>query len=478
MKLGRILVLLVLLAGLVAYLHFVELPQAEKEGKKDKLVAVDKDAVVGVVLAYPDHTIELKKVDNGWRLVKPLDAPADDNAVKSLVGTLTDAQVEKTLDEAPTDLSTFGLDKPTPLVTLSVASGTAPPTIAVGKNTPIGSKSYVRKGDEPKVYVTTSSLQFALNKQPKDLRDKDVFHFQDDDVQRVDITGEKGGTTSLVRKGKDDWSVEPGDHPADATDTRSYLSSLRATRAVDFPDDAPADLGKYGLLTPRLTVTIATGKDGADKQTLLIGGETTAPGATPQSPQKQLYAKRADAPTVYALGEWSLRTLDKTGAQLRDKTVLGFDPGKVGEFTVERKDGGTVTVARAESSWKVSGVGDKKPNDAAISRFLEDLKDLHGSDIAAEPVAAKDLAAWGLDAPDVRIGLTDKDGKPLGAVLSAQHDGKRYVMRDGGSTVFEARDYIYQRLDKKAADFVAMEVAPPAAGAVPPVSLPAADDGE
>jgi len=460
-KLGRVYVLLALVAALGAYLYFVEIPTAEKEAKKDKLVSVDKDAVTGIVLAYPDRTIELHKADKGWRLVKPVDAPADDGAVRSLLTTLTDTQVQKTLDEAPSDLAPFGLDRPSPLVTLAVASGTAPPAIAIGKNAPIGGKTYVRKGEEPKIYLTATSLTFSLNKQPKDLRDKEVMHFQDDEVQRVDITHEDGKTTSLVRKDKDAWTVEPGDHPADATEARSYLSSLRATRAVDFPDDAPADLAKYGLVKPRLAITVATGKDGAETQTLLIGGETT------QGTQKQLYAKRANAPTVYALGEWSLRTLDKSAGQLRDKTVLDFDPARVGEFVVERKDGGTVTVARAENGWRVTGAGDHKPNDGNITRFLEDLKDLRGSEIVAEPVEAKDLSGYGLDAPDIRVALTDKDAKPIGVVLAAQHDGRRYVMRDGGGTVFEARDYIYSRLDKKAADFVTTDSATPPAGEAP-----------
>src|SRR5439155_986222 len=152
------------------------------------LFAVDKDAITGIDLVFPDREIELKKGDQGWRLVKPVDAPADDAVVKGVVNTLADAEVQRTLDEVPQDPAAFGLDKPSPLVKLSVKSGAEPPPIAVGKNTAIGGKSYIRKDDEPKVYLTTSSLQYGLNEQPNDLRDKQLVTFQDDDVQRVDIT--------------------------------------------------------------------------------------------------------------------------------------------------------------------------------------------------------------------------------------------------------------------------------------------------
>jgi hypothetical protein len=64
----------------------------------------------------------------------------------------------------------------------------------------------------------------------------------------------------------------------------------------------------------------------------------------------------------------------------------------------------------------------KKPKETVIASFLQDLRELRGSDIAAEP--AGDLKAQGLDTPDLRIALTDKDGQPIGAVLAAKHDGK------------------------------------------------------
>ena len=469
----RIVVLLVLVAGLGTYLWVYEIPKAQEEGKKAKLVGVDKDAITGIDLVFPDREIELKKGDQGWRLVKPVDAPADDTTVKSLVNTLADAEVQRTLDEAPQDPAAFGLDKPSPLVKLSVKSGAEPPPIAVGKNTAIGAKSYVRKGDEPKLYLTTSSLQYGLNKQAKDLRDKQLVTFLDDDVQRVDIAS-GGQTTTLARKGKDGWVVQPGDQPADPTEVRSYLSTLRSTRATDFPDDAPADLGKYGLDQPRLTVTLATGKDGTETQTLILGAEGT------QGTQKLVYAKRGSQPTIYAVGDWTPRSLGKQANDFRDKTVLAFDQSRVGRVVIDHKGGAaSATLARGGDAWTVDGADGKKAKETAISRFVDDLHDLRGASIAAEP--AGDLAPYGLDAPDLRITLTDKDGQAIGTIVGAKHDAKYYVMKAGGRTVYEARDYMYSRLDKKPGDFVEAEQKPGAATTTIPANPappPPADEGE
>ena len=322
---------------------------------------------------------------------------------------------------------------------LTTASGDLPP-IAVGKNSAIGGKTYVRVGDG-QITLTPASLKVALNKQPKDLRDKQLLNFKDDDVTRVDIAPADGETVTLVKKDKDAWTIEPGDQVADLTEVRSYLSALRSTRAVDFPE---TDAAAAGLDKPQLTVTVAFDK-GAPPQTLLVGKETT------QGTQKQVFAKRGDQPTIVALGDWSLRTLAKDAWQFRDKTVLGFSADRVGRIVIERKEGTGVTLVHGEpGGWKVDGQEQSKAG--AIQRFVDDLRDLRGSAIAQEP--AKDLKAFGLDAPDVRVTLTDHDGKPLGVVLLAKHGGKYYAMREGGPTVFEVRDYMYTRLDKQQRDFV------------------------
>jgi hypothetical protein len=443
----RILVLAVLVAALGGYLWFYEVPQARKEAEKEKLVGVADDAITGIELAYPDRTIALVKGDGGWRLTKPVEAPADEPVVKALVTAITSAQVQKSLDELPSDLAPFGLDKPSTTITLTVKDGTVPP-IKIGKNTTIGAKTYVRKGDEPKVYLTASTIQTSIDKQARDLRDKQLLAFQDDEVQRIEIAKPGAPSMVLVKKGPDTWLLEPGDLPADLTEVRSYLSSLRTTRAMEFPDDAPADLTKYGLRAPRLTVTVSTGKDGATPATqqLLVGGESSG------EQTKHVYVKRADRPAVYAVGDWAYRSLDKDAAALRDKTVLAFSSGGVGRVVLERKEGVGATFVRAGTdAWTLDGVEAAKVKATAIQRFVDDLRDLKGSAIAAEPPG--DLARFGLDAPALRLTVTDNDGKPIGTVLGAKKDAKHYVMREGGPTVFETRDYMYTRLDKQARDF-------------------------
>lgn len=464
MKLGRIAVLALLVVALGIYLLRVELPKAEREAEGEKLVDVQDDAITKIDLTFPDRHIVLVKVDGKpdgrWRLEQPLAAPADDAAVKGLLTALTSAKVSKTLDGQSGDLAVFGLDTGNPTVVVTAGKDTLSP-IQVGKATQIGGKVYVRRGDGP-VLLVASPLKVGLDKQVKDLRDKQIMGFTDDQVERIDLKPSDGPPVALVRKDRDAWVVEPGDHVADPTEVRTYLASLRSARAVDFPADV--DAAQAGLEAPRLSVT-ATLKDGAPAQTLLLGGERTEGSA------KQVYVKRADQPTIYALGDWSWRALAKDAAQFRDKTVLGFASERVGRVTIERKTGTGATLVRTPTGWTVEGGDAAAPvKQGAITRLLDDLRDLRGASIAAEPPG--DLAPFGLDAPDLRFTVVDTSGKDIGTVLLARVGDQHYAMREGGPTVFEVRDYMYTRLDKQAADFRGPETpAPPAddaSGGLPP----------
>lgn len=459
MKLARIAVLFVVVAALAVYIFQVDRPAQQAEAEKTKLVQVDDDAITGIDLAFPDREIALVKTNGAWRMTKPVDAPADDATVKAILTALSGAKVTRTLDDVGTDLAPFGLDKGDPTVTIHTAGG-AQPVIVLGKNlTTSAGKSYVRVGDDGKVAITAATVKTAINKQPKDLRDKQILAFQDDQVTRIDIVSAGGPPVALVKKAPDAWVVEPGDQPADLTEVRSYLSSLRSTRAVDFPADVTPE--STGLAQPGLAVTLSLGENGAAKQTLLLGN------ALSEGTQKQIYAQRADQPTIYAVGDWAPRTLTKDAGTLRDKIVLGFSADRIARIVLERKDGPGATLVRsADNVWKAENAGDQPTKEGVITRMVDDLRDLRGASIAAEPPPA-DLQPFGLDAPDLRITLVDKDGKPLGIVLASRKDDKFYAMREGGPTVFEVRDYMFNRLDKKGPEFVGPDTAPPAVPAEP-----------
>src|SRR5262249_5755197 len=174
---------------------------------------------------------------------------------------IAEADVSRTLDDIGDKLASYGLAPPEATVTLTVP-GRDFPALKIGKTTQVGSAAYLQKGDDPKVYIGTMAFQSAMKKQVKDLRDKSLVTFEDQDVKKFEL--EKGGVTIAAEHVEPDkWRItKPGDYPADSAEIHALLASLRGLRADDFvSDDANPDLAKYGLTDPQLKLTVWVGKD-------------------------------------------------------------------------------------------------------------------------------------------------------------------------------------------------------------------------
>jgi len=473
------LVLLLVLITLGGYIYFVERPSQEREAEAKKLVALKRDAVTGITLAYPDRTIVLEKTDGHWRITQPVTADADDPVVNNMVTAVAEADVSRTLDDVGDKLASYGLAPPEATITLTVKDGSVPP-IKIGKATQVGSAAYLQKGDDPKVYIGTMAFQSAMKKQVKDLRDKSLVTFEDQDVKKFEL--EKGGVTiSAERTEPDKWRItKPGDYPADSAEIRALLASLRGLRADDFVSDDPnPDLAKFGLTDPQFRIAVWVGKDAAQK-TLLLGAFKDD-----EANKKSIYAKRAELPTVVTLPDYSIKNLDKSLNTLRDKTVLAYDKEKAAKVVVTRKDGNGFTLAKKDGTWHIEDPGEGTERGPTITRFLDDVTAFKGGDIMSED-PKKDLREYGLATPDMTVVVSDADGKPLATLVGARGpepagdpNAKAFVSALGTGIVYTVKQFVYDRVDKKRADFRDAPKPAPGASVAPspnaPVAAPVVD---
>ncbi len=464
------LLLLLVLAALGAYVYWVELPHEKREAEQKQLLTFDKDKVATITLEYPDHAIALARdADKHWRLVKPIEAPADDAAANNLVTAVADTQVTRTLDDVGDKLASYGLEPPEAVIKLGLEGGSELPAVKVGKTTQVGFSAYVQKDDEKSVRIAGGALHTGVKKELKDLRDKSVLAFDEAQVKKLTLARPEGSIT-VERQGDGDvWRITaPGPYPADASEVRALLASIRGIRAEDFPSDAPdVDLKTYGLDQPRLTISVVAGKEEA-QQTLLVG-------ATHEEGQKKtVYAKRAERPTVYALPEYALKNADKDLATLRDKTVLAFDKEKAAKLVVTRKDGAGFSLVKRDGAWHLDAPGEGTERGPAMTRFLEDVAALKGNTIVDEH--ATDLAKYGLATPELTIAISDESGAALGTIVGARGTAPddSHLSAAGSGIVYGAKPFVYDRIDKKPTEFRTPPATPVPSGAAVATPAPGA----
>lgn len=455
-------ILALLLVALGAYLYFVESKRIAAEGKKDRVLTLVPEDATRITLTYPDDSeVVLELREGSWRLTKPVDAVADDITVKDLLRTIADTEVVKTIDDPPTDLAQFGLAEPMVTVTVT-AKDQVLPALKVGKKTTVSSLTYAQRADHAKIFLAGAGFHNGMDKHFKDFRDKTIITFKDDDIAALTMTG-PGGAVEL-RKRDGTWMIEqPVATRADDSTIRSLLSTIRGMRAEDFASDnpTPADLAAFGLDQPEREIIL---RDTADKERRLQFGTEF---------DKGLYVKVADRPTAFIVGTWASRDLGKSLGELRDKTVLQFDPAAVGSIQVRRSDGEAFTLLHTDDAWAVDGATGASET-GKIKTFVDALAHLKGSRVLSDN--PQDLRFYGLATPVVTIAVIGKDGSALGTVRVGtkppDEEGKgttRYTAtRENDTVIAELLGYQFNQLDQKKENFLPTSAAPtpsPTAGA-------------
>ena len=448
MSLRYTAVLLLVLAGLGAYVYLVEFPREQREEQEKALFAVDADAVESVTLTRGDATIEIERRDGEWHLVAPVRAQADATAVEALISAVADCKVDKDLGSQGDDMARFGLAEPTVAVTLGTDSGGSV-TVRVGNAAPVGNAAYIQRNAEASVLLTGAAFRASVDKKLDDLRERRLFDFEDDDVRWFEI-----------RRADAAWQMlEPGGFGVDEGAVRTFLSSLRALRVASFVADEPASVDEFGLTTPPLEVAFATGEDAATVHTVQFGTERA---------ETEIYARTADSPAVYTVNDWAFRNLDKSPRDLRDKRLTGFAAADARAIQVVRRNGDDFRLVRDGDAWRVEGARGTPKKDE-IDQYVKDVAELAGYEIVSDDPAAPP-AGFGFDDPVLQLSVYGDDDELLDSVVVGRTEA------DGGLQNFNARNtgrpmvvlvraYAVNRLDRDPSALVEGAATPTAAPA-------------
>lgn len=411
MRLRNTIIVLVLAAILGGYALYTGINLEPVE--TPKLLKIKAGDIERITLKYPGREIDLKRGSKDkWELLKPIEADANQTAVNSLVTSIADCEVKRTVEEKPASLAPFGLDKPRVVVTVTVKGKGKLPAIEVGKTTPVGASAYVKTAAKPAVLLTDSSFQAAMIKTANDLRSHMLMAFNTNNVSKLTIQHLDGSEIEVDRN-KRRWEiVKPAAYLADRSTVNGILDSLNRARVTEFISDNPTDLSQYGLKSPHLTVTVALKKKG-ENESLFFGFKQ------PEAGKNGIYVRVGGRDSVYTVATSLLPDIDKSVNALRDKTLLAFDPAKV-EHVVVTIDGKQFTLARAKGGkWNVIQDGKTSPaHVAVVENFLDQIKTLKGKKIIEDPMT--DPAKYHMDKPTEQIALYDQDGKEIGAVTLAE----------------------------------------------------------
>jgi hypothetical protein len=311
--------LIVLLAGLGAYIYFVTWKTPEGGGdtgkKTDKVFAgVQADKIEEIRISTSGGDATTVKKDNAtWQVVQPVAAKADETEVSGITSALATTDIVRVIDENPSSLTDYGLSNPRIEVDFKVAGDKDYRKLLIGEKSPTGSDLFAKRNDEKRVFLIPAFQESTFNKDTFALRDKVVLKFDRDKVDGVEV--DAAGKTLVMAKDGADWKIrKPLETRADYGSVEGLIGRVQTVQMKSIAADqaAPADLKKYGLEKPAATVNINAG---SARATLLIGGKAT---------DTTVYARDASKPAVVTIESALMDDLKKGADDYRRKDLFEF----------------------------------------------------------------------------------------------------------------------------------------------------------
>jgi hypothetical protein len=455
------LVLLFLNVALFFFIFYFErdwrIERASLEARRRVLGAEASDIrSLEVSGPTPGSTYSIERRADGWYLTKPVEWPANSNAVGRIINELQFLEhvtsfSTRDLEKNGQKLSDYGLDQPK--LTVRFASGelgangapSGPTTILrIGDTTKVGDHLYLLSPDSERIHVVDRSLADSLVVPFDQLRSDTIFSIPVFEARSVNLqTAAPSGVRVRIRHDGGKWSFDtPVIARADKKEAELTINELNSLRVKSFvlqngPAAAPS-------AAPALRITL---EGNNRQQTLLVGG--SAGGDT-------YYAQLEDRSAVFTveIPQVLMNTLRNAADELRDRHILDFDPNMVTSIALSAPNQKEIALQRLEpaagshdASWQIirRGVVTQAPqtlqaDTAAVQRLLSQLETLSALKFQSDAPTAANLENWGFNKPEREIALTLTGGaaaqETLQIGLPTQRENVAYARIAGSSSVY------------------------------------------
>ena len=209
-----------------------------------RAVTLDSNQIQKIEAESKGHLLTLEKNPDGvWDLVLPPAVRADKYAVENLADRLHGLQMQSVVADEKKEFAKYGLKSPTLRIQMSGPKGTE--TLLIGKKDGNGYDA-ANSALDP-VFTLNSDIVTGFEKDPADLRDKDLFSYSAFDVKQFTVTTAQGRRVFEKSQGKwKETSPKTKDEPADKVE--ALLDRLRELRAASFPKAGSS--ASFGLANP------------------------------------------------------------------------------------------------------------------------------------------------------------------------------------------------------------------------------------
>jgi hypothetical protein len=390
-----------------------------------KILTLQPSEVTGLSIRKKDGvSLALAKNSAGqWQITAPRILAADQDAVSSLLSSMSSLNSERLVEEKSSNPDQYGLTQPSIRVEITKKDKKGQ-ELLLGDDTPTGNGTYAAVVGDPRVFTMASYNKNAFVKSANDLRDKRLLPFDSDKVSSIELTAKK--QTIAFGRSKDEWRiVRPKPLRADRSQVEELLRNLHdAKMDLTGSEDEKKASAAFTSGTPFATARVT---DVSGTQELQV-----------RKNKDDFYAKSSAVAGVYKISSGAGTGLDKSIDDFRNKKL--FDFGYAEPDKIELHDGSRgYFLTRSGSDWWSNGT---KMDPSTVATLIDKIRDL----------TASKFPETGFTTPVIELTVNSDGGKRVEKVMFSQNAGKYAAKRENEPAVYELNASSVSELQKSAAD--------------------------
>jgi hypothetical protein len=385
--------------------------------------------------------IELIRQPNGWQIVRPIKARADDEIVNA---TLEKINATPVLDFTESE-KIPGTETENSGRSITLFSGEEKVEISCVSPAPNQpGKIYLRVASRPSLLLVSDSFAQAINVKPNQLRDRRIARLNSDIIDRIRI--DLAGTPSvLLARREDHWEITSQQNaPANSEAVSRLIATLNETDVQEFVSDIATDLSRYGLDAPTFRIGFSSyASDNTAESS--AGEEPIATLAVGKLEKKAYYARIEEEPYVFSISEQTVSALPIHEFDFRSLDALTLQRDELVSVEIENGGGKFELIRDERGKWLVTEKAEVQ-DEAALQTFLNTV-----SRIRAVAWVGPSQPAYGLEHPVETIRLRAKTGQFELQIGGTDERGNRYAVLSNQPGVFLIGANDYQQLSARLA---------------------------
>jgi hypothetical protein len=381
MRSRNLIILVLIVAAVAAYIFLYERHQLTTDDRQERAGKIFPDLILDEIqtieMRNTHGEFRIERSGDDWRLLEPMEFPADSSSVSSLVNSLSNLDEDRSLSTNEVELGAYGLDAPEMSVALITKDGERL-ALDIGEKTPLGSKRAVRRGSENDILICAGWFINDLDKELDAWRSKDVVEVFADDLASLQVVA-GADRIHAVREGEAWRLLEPIEDLADRDHLRNLVSDLNGLQIEEFLD-GELDPAELDLDPARYQLTLVR-TEGANPVRLEFGVSREENGATQ-------VACRRDGRDSFWVSDRATVRLSKAPVLWRSKKVYGFDTWDAESIVLTVGDQ-QLSLERDKGLWTLSDGGE--PDYTAVQERLTKLAALEAVDFDLVAPATKEM---------------------------------------------------------------------------------------